>query len=297
MTQKKRSARRAPTPKIELVLGGGGIKGFAHIGLLHAIEERRVNIGTITGVSIGSAVAALYANGYKPRELTKIFLQEVKRLSPTSPDRSVRARGLLRGGMDLQYLFDDVGHRYDLRPRRNLRILSYNLFKREPVLFQGTHYNLPVAIAASCSIPWVMRPVWFGQDGTLSKIATVVRSLRRTTDEGLLIDGGVHHTHPGEFCQGPAIISKLGFASHLPSEWLTLGDLGFHLAEVIASPALDWYFSDSVEHLVIPVGMPDVGCLTFGLSDEKCLEMVDYGYEIARQELARGIASGFVPVK
>ena len=62
----KRS-RQCKTEATEIVLGGGANRGFAHCGLLQAIEELDVNTGTITGVSIGSIIATLYTNGYCPR--------------------------------------------------------------------------------------------------------------------------------------------------------------------------------------------------------------------------------------
>jgi len=61
--------------KIGLALSGGGIRGAAHIGVLKALEEAGVRIDVISGASAGSIVAALYAVGYTPREIEKIFLQ------------------------------------------------------------------------------------------------------------------------------------------------------------------------------------------------------------------------------
>ncbi len=49
--------------RFALVLGGGGLKGFAHIGVLRALEERGLRPSVICGTSIGSLVAAAYAGG------------------------------------------------------------------------------------------------------------------------------------------------------------------------------------------------------------------------------------------
>ena len=89
-----------------------------------------------------------------------------------------------------------------------------------------------------------MRPVWFGQNDALSTVTTVLNSLRRKTTEGILVDGGLHHPAPGEFCKGPAIISKLGMAKKLPSEWLSPMDLFFHMLEMSAHRLIDWYYPD-----------------------------------------------------
>jgi len=61
-------------PKVGLALSGGGAKGFAHIGVLKVLEEIDMPIDYIAGTSMGSVVGALYAMGYKAREIEKIAL-------------------------------------------------------------------------------------------------------------------------------------------------------------------------------------------------------------------------------
>ena len=56
-----------------LVLSGGGVKGAAHIGVLQAIEEEKINIDYISGTSSGSIIATLYAIGYSPRDIMILF--------------------------------------------------------------------------------------------------------------------------------------------------------------------------------------------------------------------------------
>ena len=56
-----------------ITLSGGGVKGAAHIGVLKALEESKIKIDYIGGTSSGSIVATLYASGYKPDEIYKIF--------------------------------------------------------------------------------------------------------------------------------------------------------------------------------------------------------------------------------
>ena len=62
---------------IGLALSGGGVKGATHIGVLQALEENEVKISTISGTSIGSIVASLYAMGYTTDEmLINILLKQ-----------------------------------------------------------------------------------------------------------------------------------------------------------------------------------------------------------------------------
>ncbi len=62
------------SPKIGLVLSGGGAKGAAHIGVLKMLEEYNIPIDYITGTSFGSIVGALYAAGYNVAEMEEIIL-------------------------------------------------------------------------------------------------------------------------------------------------------------------------------------------------------------------------------
>ena len=52
-----------------LALSGGGAKGAAHIGVLKAFEEEKIEINYIGGTSSGSIVATLYAGGYKADDI------------------------------------------------------------------------------------------------------------------------------------------------------------------------------------------------------------------------------------
>ena len=60
-------------PRIGLVLGGGGAKGAAHIGVIKVLEELRVPIDCIAGTSMGAIVGAAYATGLSARELEKVM--------------------------------------------------------------------------------------------------------------------------------------------------------------------------------------------------------------------------------
>src|ERR1700674_72134 len=75
--QTPRSVKRA-TPskprrkahKVALVLGGGGLKGFAHIGVFRALEEMGIEPAVVAGTSIGALIGAAYARGMSVSEMT-----------------------------------------------------------------------------------------------------------------------------------------------------------------------------------------------------------------------------------
>ncbi len=62
--------------KVGLVLSGGGATGFAHIGVIKALEERGIPIDYITGTSAGALVGSMYSIGYSPAEIEEYVLSE-----------------------------------------------------------------------------------------------------------------------------------------------------------------------------------------------------------------------------
>ena len=60
-------------PRVGVVLGGGGAKGAAHIGVLKYLEEMGIPVSFVTGTSMGSIIGGLYALGYEPDELTSVI--------------------------------------------------------------------------------------------------------------------------------------------------------------------------------------------------------------------------------
>ncbi|MCD4682784.1 MAG: patatin-like phospholipase family protein [Bacteroidales bacterium] len=59
--------------RVGVVLSGGGAKGVTHIGVLKALEENNIPIDYIAGTSMGAIIGGLYACGYSPDEIEKLF--------------------------------------------------------------------------------------------------------------------------------------------------------------------------------------------------------------------------------
>jgi len=58
-------------PRIGLVLGGGGVRGAAHVGVLKVLQELRIPLDCIAGTSMGSIVGGLYASGMDAEEIER----------------------------------------------------------------------------------------------------------------------------------------------------------------------------------------------------------------------------------
>ncbi len=63
------AAAEAPRPRVGLVLGGGGARGAAHIGVLEVMERLRVPVDCVAGTSMGALVAGAFAAGITPAEM------------------------------------------------------------------------------------------------------------------------------------------------------------------------------------------------------------------------------------
>ena len=65
----KMPAGELPKPKVALVLGGGAARGFAHIGVIRALEQEKIPVDLVVGTSVGSLIGALYAHDRNSFEL------------------------------------------------------------------------------------------------------------------------------------------------------------------------------------------------------------------------------------
>ncbi|HRI80617.1 MAG TPA: patatin-like phospholipase family protein [Cyclobacteriaceae bacterium] len=139
---------------IGLVLSGGGARGFAHIGVIQALEEMGLKFSRLSGTSAGSIVGALYANGYSPREIFEI----TKRISIIKSVRPAWAwSGLLRMDGLEALLKQHLPHNNFSQLKIPLTIAAVNIQNGTVKYFDEG--NLIPAILASCNIPVVFNPL------------------------------------------------------------------------------------------------------------------------------------------
>ena len=187
-------------PHTCLVLGGGGARGAAHIGVLKVLERNHVSIDCVVGTSMGAIVGGLYAAGYSAARiedtLNKINWADVLDDDPSRAQQSMRRKdddlrflggvqvGVRKGKLSLpQGLIQ--GQKLQLLLRRLLLSTSQvHDFDRLPIPFRAvatdigsgdkvvfSHGDLATAIRASMSIPGAFAPI--------------------TVNGRLLVDGGM----------------------------------------------------------------------------------------------------------
>ncbi len=60
--------------KFGLSLAGGGVKGFAHVGVLKVLDSLGIKVDYVSGTSMGAIVGGLYASGYTGKDIEKIVM-------------------------------------------------------------------------------------------------------------------------------------------------------------------------------------------------------------------------------
>jgi NTE family protein len=147
----------ARKPKVALALGGGAARGFAHIGVIKALETNGIVPDFVVGTSAGSVVGALYAAGHGPFELQKLAIQ----LDESSvTDWSLFDRGVIKGEALERFINTNVGNRPIEGLKRRFAAVATDLQTGEPIIFQRG--NTGTAVRASSSIPGVFPPVPIG---------------------------------------------------------------------------------------------------------------------------------------
>ena len=176
------------SPRIALVLGGGGALGFAHVGVILALEEAGIDPDIVVGTSIGSIVGGLYSAGYTPDELKRLvidsdwqeilfdnynrdklaFEQRLLRTAfpvvlPFHKQTSITDAGISQAQHVvefLDYLFADYSEEIDFSTLpREFRAVAADLVTGDKIVFDNG--DLKTVIRASMAVPGIFSPVFY----------------------------------------------------------------------------------------------------------------------------------------
>ncbi len=144
---------------IGLALGGGSVKGFAHIGVLKVLEENNIRVSHIAGTSIGSVIGALYASGYSANEIERTILKInwKELLDLTFPPKE----GLIKGEKIEKVLRDILKNKSFSQLNIPFATTSIDLISGETLIFNKG--DLTKAVRASISYPGILVPVHYGK--------------------------------------------------------------------------------------------------------------------------------------
>ena len=173
--------------KLGLALGGGAARGFAHVGVIKALESQGIFPDIIVGSSAGAVVGALYAAGHNGFELQKLAHRlDESRIS----DWSLPARGVLKGESLQQFVNDAVGQRPLESLRKPFGAVATDLHSGESIVFRTG--NTGMAVRASATVPGVFQPVKISGheyvDGGLSSLIPVRAARQMGSDVVIAVD-------------------------------------------------------------------------------------------------------------
>ncbi len=157
--------------RLGLALSGGGVRGFAHLGALYAMEELGIKPDIVAGVSAGSVVASLYGSGMSPIDIMKRFYYH--KFTDFCEMRLPREGFLSMNGF-CKFLKENLLVERIEDCKIPTVICATDIAASEPV--QWREGDIAERVSASCSMPIVFNPV--------------------TIDGVDYVDGGVLHNLP-----------------------------------------------------------------------------------------------------
>ena len=239
--------------RIGLALGGGGVLGAAHIGVLNAFEEAEIPIDCLAGTSIGSFVAALYAFETPLDRIEEIMLDlnwlDITNLNPSS-------LGLFTNDKLGTVIEEHLGSVEFSEASRAIAFVATDISTGEKVVLESG--SVKDAVMASCAIPGLFAPMEVG--------------------ERLLVDGGLVENVPLETLRAMNVETVIGVDL---TEKLTLAppanlvDVVLNTIYILLARARAHELDRA--HLSIT---PDISSYS-GVKMDKVAELIRIGYDAA----------------
>lgn len=219
-------------PVVALALGSGGERGFAHVGVIKALEANGISVDLVVGTSAGSVVGALYAGGHKGDELEQLAL----RLDQAQlDDFELSKRGYIRGELLQDFVNKALKNRSIEQLDKPFVAIATHLASGNAVAFNRG--NTGMAVRASSSIPGVFHPVLIGGeeyvDGDLKKPVPV--SVAREMGADIVIAVDISQ-QPGDNPAPEDIIDTLTQSIRIMRQSILAGEL--EAAQVVIRPAI-----------------------------------------------------------
>ncbi|MDC4863435.1 patatin-like phospholipase family protein [Acinetobacter baumannii] len=145
-------------PVVALVLGSGGARGYAHIGVIEVLEQHGIRPDFIVGTSAGSIVGAIYASGKTPEELRDTAL---KMKAADVRDISIGLKGFFDGKKVEDYVNQQVNNLPLEKMKIPMYVVATELKHGTKTVFN--YGNTGQAVRASASIPSMFVPTKIGK--------------------------------------------------------------------------------------------------------------------------------------
>ncbi len=241
-----------PKPKIALVLGGGAARGFAHVGVIRALEQEKIPIDMVVGTSVGGLIGAIYAADVNSFDLEwTAFQLEKDDLFDFGVMNAVVGMGLAKGDKLEAWVKSHIKTTNIENMKIPFAAVATDLnWGHKVVLDKG---SVARAIRASAAIPGVFQPV---------------------QHQGkILVDGGVTDNIPISVAKakGADIVIAVDISA-------SIGNTNITNLVGVTLQATSIMFALNVEHakkdadvLITPAGIGDVGMLDF-TQKKRCMQ-------------------------
>lgn len=176
-------------PVIALALGGGAAKGFAHIGVLKALEEHGIEAEVVSGCSAGALIGGLYSAGVSAEEMQRIAERVESR---DWIDLTLPTLGVVKGKKIQKMIVDIIGY-------KNIEDLDKKFISIATDLNSSSKYvfnkgPLHTAIRGSISFPGVFEPLIIDNmtlvDGALIEVVPTTELKALKVDLIIAVDLG-----------------------------------------------------------------------------------------------------------
>ena len=292
---------------ISLVLGSGGARGLAHIGVIHWLEEHGFDIVSISGCSMGALIGGIYAAG--KLDVFEQWVRDINKIDIlTLLDLSWQKNGLVKGDKIIATLTELVGDiAIEDLPIKYTAVAADIANEKEVWLSSGSLFD---AIRASISLPLFFTPFHYNGvdliDGGVLNPVPIAPTFGDNTDFSIAVNlGGCVKTLKSANSKQSAIetqpVSKVSrflarfkrqVVHHSANEWgaYDIANQAFDaMQSTIARQKLAAYPAD----YFVEIARNACGTLEFHRADE----MIKLGYDTAKESLSALVANDIAKIK
>ncbi len=152
-------------PRIALVLGGGGARGLAHIGVIKVFEEENIPVDIVVGTSVGAIIGSLYSAGVSIDKIENmsqsIGWDKLVNVSGPALVKMLIANQLLSTDRMEKYLSDNIGNARFENLNKTFACVAADIITGERVVLREGDVSL--CVRASATMPGVFEPVEYRQ--------------------------------------------------------------------------------------------------------------------------------------
>jgi len=261
------------TEKIVPILAGGGTRLPAHLGVLHALNDLKIQFDNIVGVSGGSIIASLFASGLSIEQVKKIALDtNYTQFTGFSLFKLIRNGGLSSGDVFENWVDDHLQGKTFSQMKLQLHVVATDVKSGKPVIFNKENTpNMKVskAVRFSMSIPLVFSFKPFGK--------------HLMVDGSILSEDALHRNWAND--NTPVMCFRLRseyeYDELKTNKYFPIFNYITLLIRTFMTTISREYINDAFWHNTIVINTGECSGVDFSMTDEQKLQLFDIGYQTA----------------